>query len=187
MVCKWAWVSIPRERDLPKSLNWCSPLELRSHALVRTHANTQASARTYSLLSWHRSTAIAHTKEPSLPECIIYLMRIPTGPRFTKGRLNQVAVHNRDRRTCFQLQFWSWYNAIMKATFTPWKLRKALDLESNRCTAGSLLSMKPKGLLVYVKLSLWLSSLDKPQNNDFNSYIYILYYQSNMHYYSIPN
>ena len=26
-----------------------------------------------------------------------------------------------------------------------------------------------------------------PQNNDFNSYIYILYYQSNMHYYSIPN
>ena len=25
MMCEWAWVSIPGERDLPKSLNWCSP------------------------------------------------------------------------------------------------------------------------------------------------------------------
>ena len=54
-----------------------------------------------------------------------------------KGRLNQVAVHNLDIHTCFQLKFWSWYNAIMKTTFTSWKLRKALDLESNHCTAGS--------------------------------------------------
>ena len=34
MVCEWAWVSIPGERDLPKSLNWCSRLELRSHVQV---------------------------------------------------------------------------------------------------------------------------------------------------------
>ena len=46
MVCEWACVSIPGERDLPKSLNWCSRLELRSHVQVRTHAYRQASART---------------------------------------------------------------------------------------------------------------------------------------------
>ena len=49
MVCEWAWVSIPGERDLPMSLNWCSSLELRSHVqvlFVRTHAHRQASART---------------------------------------------------------------------------------------------------------------------------------------------
>ena len=45
MVCEWAWVSIPGERDLPKSLNWCSRLDLRSHVQVRTHARAQASAR----------------------------------------------------------------------------------------------------------------------------------------------
>ena len=42
MVCEWAWVSIPGERDLPKSLNWCSRLELRSHVQVSTHACTHA-------------------------------------------------------------------------------------------------------------------------------------------------
>ena len=36
MVCEWAWVSIPGERVLPKSLNWCSRLELRSHVQIRT-------------------------------------------------------------------------------------------------------------------------------------------------------
>ena len=36
--------SIPGERDLPKSLNWCSRLELKSHIQVRTHGRTQASA-----------------------------------------------------------------------------------------------------------------------------------------------
>ena len=46
MVCEWAWVSIPGERDLPKSLNWCSRLELRSQVQVRTHAHRQARART---------------------------------------------------------------------------------------------------------------------------------------------
>ena len=50
MVCERAWVSIPGERDLPKSLNWCSRLELRSHVQVRTqagtHAHRQARART---------------------------------------------------------------------------------------------------------------------------------------------
>ena len=46
MVCEWAWVSIPGERDLPKSLNWCSRLELRSHVQVRTHAHRPARART---------------------------------------------------------------------------------------------------------------------------------------------
>ena len=34
-----------------------------------------------------------------------------------RGRLNQVAVHNLDMHMCFQLKFWSWYNAIMKTTF----------------------------------------------------------------------
>ena len=48
MVCEWAWVSIPGERVLLKSLNWCSRLELRSHVQVRTYAHTQASKRTYS-------------------------------------------------------------------------------------------------------------------------------------------
>ena len=46
MMCEWAWVSIPGERDLPKSLNWCSRLELRSHVQVRTHTHRQARART---------------------------------------------------------------------------------------------------------------------------------------------
>ena len=46
MVCEWAWVSIPGERDLPKSLNWCSRLEFRSQVQVRTHAQRQARART---------------------------------------------------------------------------------------------------------------------------------------------
>ena len=46
MVCEWAWVSIPGERDLPKSLNWCSGLQLKSHVQVRTHAHRQARART---------------------------------------------------------------------------------------------------------------------------------------------
>ena len=46
MVCEWAWVSIPGERDLPKSLNCSCRLELRSHVQVRTHARIQASART---------------------------------------------------------------------------------------------------------------------------------------------
>ena len=46
MVCEWAWVSIPSERDLTKSsLNWCSHLELRSHVQVRMHAHRQARAR----------------------------------------------------------------------------------------------------------------------------------------------
>ena len=34
-----------------------------------------------------------------------------------RGRLKQVAVHNPDMHMCFQLKFWSWYNAIMKTTF----------------------------------------------------------------------
>ena len=65
MVCEWVWVSIPGERDLPKTLNWCSRLEI---VQVRTHARTQASARTYSLLPWHsnknksRCTVTADTK-----------------------------------------------------------------------------------------------------------------------------
>ena len=41
-------------------------------------------------------------------------------------------------RMCFQLEFWSWYNAIKKTSFTSWKSRKALDIENNRCTAGSI-------------------------------------------------
>ena len=45
MVCEWAWVSIPGDRDLPKSLNCCSRLELRSHVQVRMHARTQSQAR----------------------------------------------------------------------------------------------------------------------------------------------
>ena len=72
-----------------------------------------------------------------------------------RGRLNQIAIHtcNLDMHICFQLKFWSWYNAIMKTTFTSLKLRKALDIESKRYTAGSLLSLKPEWLLVYIKLN----------------------------------
>ena len=40
MVCEWVCISIPGERDLPKSLGWCSRLELRSHVQVRTYART---------------------------------------------------------------------------------------------------------------------------------------------------
>ena len=47
MVCEWAWVSIPGERDLPKSLNWCCRLELRSHVQVRTHARTHLGKRAH--------------------------------------------------------------------------------------------------------------------------------------------
>ena len=50
MVCEWAWVSIPDERDLPKSLNWCSRLELISHLQVRTHACTHTGKRAHVLL-----------------------------------------------------------------------------------------------------------------------------------------
>ena len=70
MVCEWAWVSIPGERDLPKSLNWCSRLELRSRVQVRTYArmHTHRQARagtpyyhgTQTKIS--RCTVIAHTK-----------------------------------------------------------------------------------------------------------------------------
>ena len=42
MVCEWAWVSIPDERNLPKSLNWCSRLEPRTHGQVRTHTGKRA-------------------------------------------------------------------------------------------------------------------------------------------------
>ena len=45
MVREWAWISIPGERDLPESLNWCSRLELRSYVQVRTHACTHTSKR----------------------------------------------------------------------------------------------------------------------------------------------
>ena len=34
-----------------------------------------------------------------------------------RGRLNQVAVNNLDMHMCFQIKFWSWYNAVMKTTF----------------------------------------------------------------------
>ena len=34
-----------------------------------------------------------------------------------RGRLNQVVIYNLDMHMCFQLKFWSWYNAIMKTTF----------------------------------------------------------------------
>ena len=50
MVCEWAWVSIPGERVLPKSLNWCSRLELRSHVQIRTYARTHTGKRAHVLL-----------------------------------------------------------------------------------------------------------------------------------------
>ena len=55
MVCEWAWVSIPGERDLPKSINWCTRLELRSHAQVRTHVHDMVLKQNKS-----RCTVIAH-------------------------------------------------------------------------------------------------------------------------------
>ena len=39
------------------------------------------------------------------------------------------------------------------------------------------------GLLVYIKLIDVFHHSMKPQNSDFNSYIYILYYQPNIYYY----
>ena len=50
IVCEWAWVSIPGERVLPKSLNWCSRLELRSHVQIRTYARTHTGKRAHVLL-----------------------------------------------------------------------------------------------------------------------------------------
>ena len=46
---------------------------------------------------------------------------------------------------------------------------------------------KPEGLLVYIQLANVLHQSMQPQNSDFNSYICILYYQTNMHYYLVPN
>ena len=111
MVYECAWGSIPGECDLPKSLNWYSRLELRSQAQVRTHARMHtASAHTYSLLPLHsnknknRCTVIAHTKEPSLTECIIYLTRIPNGPSVTKRSHMQI------RYNAIRNVFWSGFN-----------------------------------------------------------------------------
>ena len=47
MVCEWAWISIPGECDLPKSLNWRSRLELRSHVQVRTCARFYVRTHTH--------------------------------------------------------------------------------------------------------------------------------------------
>ena len=45
MVCEWAWVSLPGERDLSKSLNWCSRLELRSRARTPYYHGTQTKTK----------------------------------------------------------------------------------------------------------------------------------------------
>ena len=50
MVCEWEWVSIPGERVLPKSLNWCSRLELRSHVQIRTYARMHTGKRAHVFL-----------------------------------------------------------------------------------------------------------------------------------------
>ena len=42
--------------------------------------------------------------------------------------------------------------------------------------------VKPEVLFVYIKLSNVLHHSMQPQNYDFNSYIYILYYQSNIYF-----
>ena len=64
MVYEWAWVSIPGERDLPKSLNWGSRLELRSHVKVCTHARTHTGKRAHVLLS-------------TMAQCFVGTGRIP--------------------------------------------------------------------------------------------------------------
>ena len=111
MVCEWAWVSIPGERDLPTEV--CKLVLSLGAQITRTgrYARTHTGKHAYVLLfamalkqkQKRRCTVIAHTEEQSLTECIIYLTRIPNGPSVTKGRLNQVAVHNLDMHTCFQL------------------------------------------------------------------------------------
>ena len=66
MVCEWVWVSIPGERDLPKSLDWCSLLELRLHVQVRTHARTHTGKRAHVLLitmSLKQSKKISNDQE----------------------------------------------------------------------------------------------------------------------------
>ena len=50
MVCEWAWVSIPGERVLPKSLNWCARLDLSSHVQIRTYARMHTGKRAHVLL-----------------------------------------------------------------------------------------------------------------------------------------
>ena len=55
-VCEWARVSIPGERDLPKSLNWCSRLELRSHVQVRTHARTHSHTQARACTPYYHCT-----------------------------------------------------------------------------------------------------------------------------------
>ena len=50
MVCERAWVSIPGERDLPKSLNLCSRLELKSHVQLRTYARTHTDKQAHVIL-----------------------------------------------------------------------------------------------------------------------------------------
>ena len=47
--------------------------------------------------------------------------------------------------------------------------------------------VKSEGLLVYINSANVVHQSVQPQNSDFNSYIYILYYQTNMHYYLVPN
>ena len=66
MVCEWAWVSNPGECDLPKSLNWCSRLELSSQVQVRTHTGKRAHILLINMKlknkNKSRCTVIAHTK-----------------------------------------------------------------------------------------------------------------------------
>ena len=63
-------------RDLSKSLNWYQMLLAWSsdhkHRYVRRHAHGQARLPWPSNKTKSRCTVIAHTKEPSLTECIIY-------------------------------------------------------------------------------------------------------------------
>ena len=60
------------------------------HTHTHTHRHVLLNAMAVKQKQKCRHVAAAHTKEPSLTECFMYLTRTPNGPRVTK----KVAVHN---------------------------------------------------------------------------------------------
>ena len=85
MVCEWAWVSIPGEREVFKLVLSLGAQIIRTGTYARTHTGKRAHVLLIAMtLKQSRCTVIAHTKEPSLTECIIYLTRVPNGPSVTK-------------------------------------------------------------------------------------------------------
>ena len=81
MVCEWAWVLFQESATMVLSFG---AQITRTGTYARTHTGKRAHLLLIAMTHTDRSTVIVNTKEPSLTECIIYLMRIPNGSRFTK-------------------------------------------------------------------------------------------------------